>query len=46
VKLEKYDPENHERQTVARLIFESDPVFNALVYGEDAISVIEGMLLL
>jgi len=44
VKLENYDPENHERQTVARLIFESDPVFNALVYGKEAIGVIEGML--
>jgi len=44
VELEKYDSGKHEEQTVARLIFESDPVFNTLVYGKDAIGVIEGML--
>ena len=41
---ENYDSQKHDRQTIARLIFESDPVFNAIVYGEDAVGVIDGML--
>ena len=36
--------EKHDEHTVARLTFESDPVFNALVCGKDAIAVIQGML--
>ena len=44
IDLENYASEKHDRHTVARLIFESDPVFNVLVYGKDAVGVIEGML--
>lgn len=44
IDLENYNNENHDEHTVARLIFESDPVFNTLVHGKDAIAVIEGML--
>jgi hypothetical protein len=44
IGLECYASEKHDRHTVARLIFESDPVFNTLVYGKDAVGVIEGML--
>ncbi len=44
IELESYDSEKHDEHTVARLIFESDPVFNALVYGKDAVAVIEGVL--
>jgi ribosomal protein S18 acetylase RimI-like enzyme len=44
VNLERYDSERHDRQTVAGLIFESDPVFNTLVYGKDAVGVIYRML--
>ncbi|MFW6312723.1 MAG: GNAT family N-acetyltransferase [Spirochaetota bacterium] len=44
IDFENYDNENHDEHTVARLIFESDPVFNTLVYGKDAVAVIERML--
>jgi len=44
IDLEHYDSEKHDERSVARLIFESDPIFNALVYGKDAVGVIEGML--
>lgn len=44
IDLENYYDEKHDEHTVARLIFESDPVFNTLVYGKDAIAVIERML--
>ena len=42
--LKDYDSQKHDRQTIARLIFESDPVFNTNVYGKDAPSVIEETL--
>lgn len=44
IDVESYDHGKHDEQTVARLIFESDPVFNTLVYGKDAVAVIERML--
>jgi ribosomal protein S18 acetylase RimI-like enzyme len=44
IELEQYDDSKHDRRTVARLIFDSDPVFNGLVYGDDAIGVIEAMV--
>ena len=44
VELTHYDSDTHNEHTVARLIYESDPVFNALTYGKDAIGVIERML--
>lgn len=44
INLENYSDEKHDEYAVARLIFESDPVFNTLVYGTDAIAVIREML--
>ncbi len=44
IRLEKYDSRIHDAQTVARLIFESDPEFNTLVYGKDAVPVIGNLL--
>ena len=44
LEIEDYDSQKHDEQTVARLIFASDPVFNTLVYGEDAVAVIQAML--
>ncbi|MFW5686413.1 MAG: GNAT family N-acetyltransferase [Spirochaetota bacterium] len=44
MNLENFDERKHDRNTVARLIFESDPVFNTLVYGQGAVAVIERML--
>ncbi len=44
IKLESYDASTHDRNKVAKLIFESDPVFNSIVYGKNALSVIEKML--
>ena len=42
--LENCKRQKHDRQIIARLIFQSDPVFNAAVYGKGAIRIIEGML--
>lgn len=42
--LENYNNEKHDEHTVAQLIFESDPVFNTLVYGKNAVAVIQGLL--
>ena len=36
--------ETHDPHAVARLIFESDPVFNTLTYGKDPVTVIKAML--
>lgn len=44
VDLENYSRESHDQNTVARLIYESDPIFNSLVYGKNAVTVIEEML--
>lgn len=44
MNLENFDERKHDEITVARLIFESDPVFNTLVYGKGAVAVIERML--
>jgi len=44
IDLENYGKEKHDEHTVAQLIYESDPVFNTLVYGTDAITVIQGLL--
>jgi len=44
INLENFESQRHDRHAIARLIFESDPVFNTIVYGKDAAGVIEGML--
>jgi ribosomal protein S18 acetylase RimI-like enzyme len=44
VQLESYDSGTHDEHSVAQLIFQSDPVFNTLVYGKDAVAVVEKML--
>lgn len=44
LELENYNSERHDVHTVARLIFESDPVFNTLTYGKNPVAVIEAML--
>lgn len=42
--LKNYEGTEHEREKVARLIFDSDLVFNSLVYGKNALHVIEALL--
>lgn len=44
IELDNYDVEKHDGLTIARLIFDSDRVFNTLVYGKDAVSVLERIL--
>ena len=44
INLENYSTEKHDEHAVARLIFESDPVFNKLVYGKNAVAVIQELL--
>ena len=44
VQLVSYDSGTHDEHSVAQLIFQSDPVFNTLVYGKDAVAVVEKML--
>mgnify|MGYP006303647803 CR=1 FL=1 len=44
IELDNYSGERHDEDTVARLIFESDPVFNTITYGRDPVAVIEAML--
>jgi ribosomal protein S18 acetylase RimI-like enzyme len=44
VYFENYDSSTHDQHIVAGLIFESDPVFNTLVYRKNPVAVIEGML--
>ena len=44
VQLVSYDSGTHDEHSVAQLIFQSDPVFNTLVYGKDAVAVVERML--
>jgi len=44
IELQSYSSENHSERTVAYLIFDSDPTFNTLVYGTQAVAMIEGML--
>lgn len=44
IDLENYDIEKHDGLTIARLIFDSDRVFNTLVYGKEAVSVLERIL--
>lgn len=41
---ENYNPQKHDKQTIAKLIFESDIEMNSLVYGKDPIRVITIML--
>ncbi len=44
LKLEPYDPQHHDQGHIARLIFESDPELNRLVYGDNALEVLEKLL--
>jgi ribosomal protein S18 acetylase RimI-like enzyme len=44
IDLEHYDTVKHDEHTVARLILESDPFFNTLVYGQNAVVVIQRLL--
>lgn len=39
-----YNPKKHDKQTIAKLIFESDVEMNSLVYGKDPIRVITTLL--
>ena len=34
IKLEKYNPEKHDKHVIANLIYRSDEEMNSLVYGE------------
>ena len=34
IKLEKYNPEKHDKHAIANLIYRSDEEMNSLVYGE------------
>ncbi|MCF7929661.1 MAG: GNAT family N-acetyltransferase [Spirochaetales bacterium] len=42
--LESYDSGKHDEHTVAQLIFQSDPVFNTLVYGKNAVAAVERLI--
>ena len=44
VKLEKYQPEKHDKELLADLIFRSDEKMNTLTYGSNALDVIETLL--
>ena len=44
VRLEKYNPQRHDQQALAKLIFESDKQMNRLTYGKNTLDVIEKML--
>ena len=44
IVLEPYDPQKHEQDKIATLIFESDVTMNRLVYGEKALEVLKKLL--
>lgn len=44
VNLEKYNPEKHDKETLAKLIYKSDEKMNTLTYGSNALDVIETLL--
>lgn len=44
IKLERYDPQKHDKKVLAELIFKSDEEMNALVYGNNATEVIKILL--
>jgi len=44
ISLENYDPNKHDNQTIAELIFRSDEEMNSLVYGKEPIDVITKLL--
>ena len=44
IVLETYDPQKHDQDKIATLIFESDVVMNRLVYGEKALEVLGKLL--
>ncbi len=44
ISLENYDPNKHDKQTIAELIFQSDEEINSLVYGKKPIDVITKLL--
>lgn len=44
IVLEPYDPQKHDQDKIATLIFESDVVMNRLVYGEQALEVLKKLL--
>jgi len=44
VKLESYDPEKHDQDLLAELIFKSDEQMNTLTYGTNAVEVIKALL--
>jgi ribosomal protein S18 acetylase RimI-like enzyme len=41
---ENYNPQKHDKETIAKLIFESDVEMNSLVYGRNPIKVIKALL--
>lgn len=44
VVFESYNPKQHDKQAIARLIFESDVEMNTLVYGKNPTKVITALL--
>lgn len=44
VKLETFEPERHDKNAIADLIFQSDEEMNSLVYGKNAAEVIRKLL--
>ncbi|WP_041397059.1 hypothetical protein [Spirochaeta africana] len=40
----QYNPQQHDQDAIARLIFESDPEMNTLVYGPEPVAVIRELL--
>ncbi len=44
IKLETYNPQKHDQDKLAELIFASDPEMNGIVYGEKPLEVIKTLL--
>ena len=44
LKLEKYEPQDHDKDLLADLIYKSDPKMNTLTYGSNAVDVIKKLL--
>jgi ribosomal protein S18 acetylase RimI-like enzyme len=44
LKLEKYDPQKHDKHIIAELIFKSDEETNSLIYGEDPIRMVARLI--
>ncbi len=44
IGFESYNPERHDKEAIANLIFQSDPALNSLVYGRQPLETIKALL--